>query len=335
MSEFRTLFTLSVAHTYYDGLCRDFQIVFPSDGARMLQQGRLVARELDGVFHVLYETDGTTSPLIPITGMKLRLGLRPVNPYFSYFTDLPEDFYSSIRIYRFEDTDTLALYGPVPLVAPVFTHAIAAVGRPVALTLRREEGWNIVSTQTMTDTGTLTAGFDATGWTPGIYVVQETVGATTTETRYYIDQELYVQGAIGVIDIDIDSTMYTDTQDFQIAFQAREEVMRYYVVAKNYSGADIIALAVADNGYTEDGRPQLTFTKLPSDDPGYDGMDVNLLKSGDEDVILFKSGPDVPRREGGRKKIELRRSSEVLIQNLPQPGPDKADADMIIHLSKP
>jgi hypothetical protein len=55
---------------------------------------------------------------------------------------------------------------------------------------------------------------------------------------------------------------------------------------------------------------------------------------------LFRSAVGVtetpfPRRDGGRKKIRLSMNGDVLFENLPQPGPDKSDSDMIIHISKP
>jgi hypothetical protein len=51
--------------------------------------------------------------------------------------------------------------------------------------------------------------------------------------------------------------------------------------------------------------------------------------------LLFRSQAPVARRQRGRRKIQLNRNGEVLIEHLPQPGAERATADLIVHLSKP
>ena len=51
-------------------------------------------------------------------------------------------------------------------------------------------------------------------------------------------------------------------------------------------------------------------------------------------VALFRSQAPVARREKARRRIQLARSTEVIVQNLPQPGAAAATANLIIHLSK-
>jgi hypothetical protein len=97
MTPFRELFRLSVAHSYYAGACRDFEYIIPQETARMLKQGRLLAKVADGVLRVLFETDGSTAPLVSIAGTTLRFGLRLANPYFSNFTTVAADFHSAIQ----------------------------------------------------------------------------------------------------------------------------------------------------------------------------------------------------------------------------------------------
>ena len=40
------------------------------------------------------------------------------------------------------------------------------------------------------------------------------------------------------------------------------------------------------------------------------------------------------RREKARKRIQLARNTDVIVAQLPQPGPAAATADLVIHLSK-
>jgi len=52
-------------------------------------------------------------------------------------------------------------------------------------------------------------------------------------------------------------------------------------------------------------------------------------------LLLFKSTATVARMEKARTKIQLMKSGEAIINNLPQPGQDKTNADLIIPISKP
>jgi len=333
MSQFRELFRLSVAHTYYDSVCRDFEFLIPSDTVELLKQGKFLTKVADNTLYVLYEADELGAPLVNAAGTPLRIALRTTNPYFSNFTNVAQDYYSKIAVYYMADTDQLLSSGTFPLVAPVFSHTITDSARPVTVSFTHSTG--TIVEETITEASITTIGLDAGPRPAGTYTVREIFPTTTVDTAYYVDSELYQQRAVVLFDFPLEGDLYSDANDFEIPFQAKEETIRYHVVVKNYSNDDILALTVTDNGYSEDDRPQLAFTKVIAGNPGYDGLDVNLLKSGDETVILFKSGANVPRRAAGRKKIQLIKGTEVLITNLPQPGPDKADAHMIIHLSKP
>jgi hypothetical protein len=106
------------------------------------------------------------------------------------------------------------------------------------------------------------------------------------------------------------------------------------VVASNYTTAEFNQLNVADAGFNEQGRPQITFTRVAAGSFGPADTPPALLTTGGGSVALFKSQAPLERRAIGRRRIELRRNAEALIPNLPQPAPDNPTSDLVIHVSK-
>lgn len=138
-----------------------------------------------------------------------------------------------------------------------------------------------------------------------------------------LPMELQRQGIFGIIEITLDNEHFYTTDpkkvpDFKISFAAREETLKYYVVAKNYTDAEIEQLTVSDQG-----NAGITFTR--------EFIEKNLLGR----VLLFKSMTAVKRQETAREKIQLNKNGEALIKHLPQPSVSKTAADFIIQLSKP
>ena len=123
--------------------------------------------------------------------------------------------------------------------------------------------------------------------------------------------------------------------EFTVPFAAKEETLKYYVVAKNYTNADFNLLSVTDTGFTEDGRPQLQFDKVAPGAFTPDEIPLALLNEGGTQVVLFKSQTTVTRKDRARRKIQLNKNGDVLITHLPQPGEIKSNANLIIHISKP
>jgi hypothetical protein len=172
--------------------------------------------------------------------------------------------------------------------------------------------------------------------TPGTFTVDETYPAGLTRNPYYSDPELAQSGVFALVEIKIAANFYgAATPDFQIQFAAREEILKYYVVARNYGLADLNQLAVTDAGFGADGRPQVNFTKVFSSAFSPEEIPPSLLTDSSGKVILFKSQTPVARAQKARTKIQLKKNTEVLIEHLPQPKTDRSNADLIIPISKP
>ncbi len=144
--------------------------------------------------------------------------------------------------------------------------------------------------------------------------------------------ELLRAGVSGVVDIALDAGFPSSPPAFAISFEARRETLKYYLVVEGYTGSEFERLKVTDRGYAEEDRPEIGFS--PVLEAPSDGLAPALLTSRGARLAVCTSTAPVARRQRGRRKIQLSRNGEVLIDHLPQPGPERADATMILHLSK-
>lgn len=173
---------------------------------------------------------------------------------------------------------------------------------------------------------------------PVIYLYRNTANPSALdipkEIGNYSDPEIMQAGLSGIVEIRIHRSFYTSAPAFTISFNARKETLKYYIVARNYNANELNQLSVTDNGFTEDERLQITFSKLTSDAFATDDISPSLFAGSDTSVLLFKSQALIDRREKGRKKIQLHKNGDVLIRHLPQPGAERVNGDLIINISK-
>ena len=332
--QFQVLFTVSISHQYYSESCQDFSFTIPVDTGQLLRNGKLIAKSREGKLYVLFEADETKTALVSVAGKTLRFGLKLLNPFFSNFTDF--NFNSSTPIYRNSiNPNVLNAVEKKTLVGQVFSHTLTDTVRPVTVTTQDANG-QVWQTDTITATNNRsTVSYDLTGQASGIYSVEESYSGNIKTAAYYSDSELQGQGVFGVMEIEIDSSFYSTAPEFAIAFNAKSETLKYYVVANKYTAPELNQLSVSDTGFTEDKRTKVNFTKI--DATGFTTEDISPTLLGDSDakVILFKSEGLVKRQKNARKKIQLLKNGDVLIPHLPQPNTNKANSDLIIQLSKP
>ncbi|MFP5285728.1 MAG: hypothetical protein ACLGI9_08320, partial [Thermoanaerobaculia bacterium] len=298
---FKTLFTLAVTHTYYGGVCRDLGFVLPPGAEPLLRGGRLIAKVLDGRLHVLFEAAEDSTPVALMAGRTLRIGLKQLNPHFPNFTVLPVDPAAGVALYtNTADPDALGAPQAVRLTGPVFSHALQQADRPVTVKLLDADGLTLAE-QTVSDAGRAEVSFDLTGQEPGFRKIEELYPGNVKRTAdYLLDPELAREGVFGVAEVRIDAGFYTTPAAFEIAFEARQETLRYYLVVKKYSAAEIDQLSVSDAGFTEEGRPEVTFTKVPAAAFTPAEIPPSLLGDAGATVVLFRSQAPVARRERGR-----------------------------------
>ena len=336
--QFRLLFTVSISHNYYSQGCKDFSFIIPADCTQLLKNGKLIAKIHEGKLHVLFAADETGQPLVLLTGKMLRIGLKLLNPFFSNFTDLGFDFNLSRPLYRNSTTpDALDAAKAITFVGNLFSYALKQTTRPITVNLKDRNGQVLQTDMIENDRSTVSYDFQRTNRSVGLYLIEES-GSGNIETNYYFDPELQQQDIFGAIEITIADIFYSTPPEFAIVFAAKQETLKYYIIAQRYTDPDVTQLSVLDAGFAGDGRSQINFTKILPNAFTKDDIFPSLLGNGDTKIALFKSQTAVTRQEKARKNIQLQKQKnggvEELIKHLPQPGADKANADLIVQLVK-
>ena len=332
ITTFRKLFTLNVIHGYYSDCCRDFNFIVSAETAGLLRNGKLIAKVLDGKLNVLYEADDEGAALVPMVGKRLRFGMKLLNPLFSNITEfaVPTPLYRNSMI-----AESLDPALEVVMTGRLLRHEITRTTRPVTVTVTDSTGHQLQKETISTENDNSTITCDLSGHVSGMYSVEEYYQGETEKVKYYFDVELLQAGVFGVVEIEIISGFYTSRPSFAISFNAKQDTLKYYVVAGNYNTAEFNKLSVADHGFAEDERPLINFTRVASDDFTSDEIPPEILAKAGDKVVLFKSQGFVARQEQARKKIQLSKNGDVLIMHLPQVGADRACGDVVTHISKP
>jgi hypothetical protein len=336
---FKTLFSLSLTHEYHGGACPDFDYLLPEPALQLARNARLLLKNRANRLYCVCEADAGGAPVKPPSGETLSIGLSLRNPHFSHFTE-------------WELGDATALYrnraAPAQLDAPVgvrlagslIRHEISKNSRPVTLslvdgagaTLQTDEVSSLGVGHVSYQTGRLR---DGGALTRGHYAVQETYAAATGVAHYYVEPEFLAAGVFGIVDIRLDAGFHAAAPEFTIAFTARKQKLRYYVVASRYVDADFAKLAISDQGFGEDKRAEVEFTRIAAGDFAADDLKPALMGGNGDKVTLFRSKAAHARQARARSKIQLKSNNDVLIQNLPAPPEGQALADLIIHVAKP
>ena len=188
--------------------------------------------------------------------------------------------------------------------------------------------------QVLAETG-LSAGdiqVDLSGFPAGAYTVVES-GETL------LVDEAVSSGMLGVIELFLDTHPESPAQPeaFSLAFEARAEVWKYYVVfagtaAHNYEVQNLA-------GYTFDLEDDIA-----SNGSAAEQATAAALKTGrfaSSDILLFRSNgggnPDeVPYSENVIAGITLEDTTEsqTLISSLPNPSVRNATADMVVYVNE-
>lgn len=335
ITRFLVLCTLDVTHVYYGGSCRDFTFVIPPDVGALVRRGRLLPRTLDGKLYVLFEADENDAPRTPLPGAVMRIGLCLNNTSFSNFTALAFSPGSAVAIYG-NGAGNAQLGAPTTAVLSgnLLTVPLSQGDRPVTVTASPTGGAAPPPIEVTTAADRDSVSFDLTGFAPGLYTVVEAYPGSVEHSRaFYVDPELAREPLFGVVEITIAAGFYAAAPAFSVAFDARAETLKYYVVARGYTDAEFAQIDVSQ--LSANGPPEITFTKklpaafTPSDLP------ASLVAPGGAKLALFQSTAPVKRKAGGYTRVQLRRQNDVIISNLPQVAPDRPNADLIVHLSKP
>jgi hypothetical protein len=327
---YQKLFSISVVHAYYGGLCEDFEFLIPAGTARDLARGRALVKSGAGVLHVLYEVEEAGNPRASLAGTTLRFGLRAVDPYLANVTEPALPVPPNVAVCR--NIGKAAMLGAAQLhrqVSDVFSHGLRSPQRPVSVALKQRDG-STLRDELVTSSDVTRVTFDLGNVEPNALSIEEDYGGgDVSSNALYSCAELQRATSSHIVEIDVSDDFYAAPEPkFEIAFGARKETLKYYVVARKYSDDDFAALRVADVAN------EVQFARIEADQlSNATDLDPNLLIGGDARVVQFKSTTTVERRERGRK-IQLKRDNDVLIESLKLPSADRADANLIVHISK-
>ncbi|MEO7997242.1 MAG: hypothetical protein ABI852_07335, partial [Gemmatimonadaceae bacterium] len=156
-----------------------------------------------------------------------------------------------------------------------------------------------------------------------------------------LDAELRGQDVFAVVLVKIDRTFYGSAPAFTMAFAARVDRLRFYIVAENHSATDLADLKVEDAGLVNPDVPPATvppvivFAALTATDVNADSIATTLRTGSRDSLAVFESSVAVPRSQRAVRRLRLMRKDKELIPNLRQPGADQPNASLIIHVSKP
>ena len=327
---FRTLWTVEVRHAFFGGACDALAFTVPPSTERALAGAHAMARQREGRLLVLIEVDEAGQPLSPLAGLRLTFGLQPRQPSFDCFTTpsgLPRG--AAALWSNAANADVLAGPDPLHISGEQLRIEPHAAGRP--LTLRLFDAAGVQRAQTLLDAGdeawTVPGRFPRGSWR-----VEEQAGGTPHSWSLRVEPEM--AGAWGVLDLHVAAAHLAGGHTFGLAFAARSDTLRYYVVASRFGEADFNQVQVQDTGFAAEARPEIRFTRrLP---PFAQGLlsPALLDPSGSARIALFEAGSALPRRARGPRGLALQRNGDVLVADLPQPGADRPDAQFVVHLSQ-
>lgn len=338
ITAFTLLCTLEVTHAYYGGQSRDFGFIIPSDTARALGRGRMLARERDGRLHVLFEQGDGHAPLVDLSGTTLRFGVVLRNTGLANVT-VPPVPAGTLPVYSNVTGGgagaALAAPRAVTQLGAAFSEPLRRPERPVTLTLTGPRGQQVAADIVEEGDPRTAVPFDLSGREPGGYqLTVDYAGAAQEVRQLYVDHDLTALPLWAMVEITTTAAFHAAPPAFQLALAAREETLRYYVVARDHTDTEFAQLTVSDQGAADEGRPALAFERLEPAAFTPTELPPSLLGDGETRVVLFRSTAAVPRLARGRQRIQLSRNGEIVIPHLPQPGAERATADIIVHVSR-
>jgi len=331
---FRTLWTVSVSHTFHDGVCDALRFVVPPATQADLKAMRCTARELNGQLHVLIEEDADGHAMVDSTGRTLVFGLQPASTLFSQYTRDPALTKGDRALFTNEaDVDVIgALPRGVRIEAPRMSITPTRATRPLTLRALSAEGLPRASV-TLKDTDAAWH-WDAGALSGEVLITEEVLpGHVLAQQRLFIGQGL--SDCWGLLQLQVAAGHVLQGHAFTLSLAARTDVLRYYVLVKPVNPADLDSIKVVDQGAAAAGRTPIGFTAhLPPFGAGHLTPDL-LDPDHTRQVVLFEADAPLARQARGPHGIALQRLGEVVIGDLPQPGAERSDAQFVVHLSKP
>ena len=338
-ASFGRLASLELRSPYFtSGLLRDARFHLADDGLALLRAGRLQTRLRDGVWHLLVERNGSAPRVALADGRTLWLGIQPGGGSWAHVTRPLLAPGQAALVVNGAAFGTLDPPRPVQLASGIHVLALASAARPVTVTLRRGPAEPLAQ-QVVRGAGD-GASLDLRALPEGLYEVEQDDGnAPPVTTTLLVHAALHAAGVPLVAGLRMSAALYGAAQPpvWHVDFAATSQRLEYYVVARNFAANEFSQLQVSDQGFNADGRPPILFDRLEQAalDPAQDLTPALMGAAPGARIALFRSRAPVARRERARRRLQLARNGDVLIDHLPQPDASRATSQFVIHLSKP
>lgn len=344
-SSFGRLGSVALRHPFFaDGLLRGARFIEPSDARALMRAGRLQSRVRDGAWHLLGERFGGAPRVALGDDRVLWLGVDADLAALGHVT-LPLAGAGQTALFT-----NAAAFGafdavqPVRLVSGLFALPLASPRRPLDVTLRHGSG-AVLARHAVAGNDSVVS-LDLRALPPGLVRAEEDDAIDAPRiTSLLVHPELQAAGAGIVVALRFSAALYAAATPpaWHIDVGVAAERLEYYVVARRFSAAEFGQLQVRDEGFTDDARPQLLFDRIDADaldatadlTPAQMGVANVGANATDTRIALFRSRGAVPRRERARRRVQLARNNDVLVEHLPQPDAARAKAQFVIHLAKP
>lgn len=327
---YRALLHLTLEHGYQHAPFLAFDVLLPRDSQALLKRGRVLLRRTSTGISLFAEHGVGNAPAVNLAGQRLRLLLAATDPSFAAITELPFGLGSEWGLYRAQNGQT-TLADPIAVrpVGSVVRHRLSLPQRPVTVRLRDADN-HLLTSQVVLDAEQSEISFDLSASAPGAIRLHEDAGGLPNTSTVYLEPELRSSAVFAAVEIDLSSSYYDAAPEFVLPLAARREVLKYYCVVRGFNPLETSGFAVHDAGGHGIGFAR-SLLFAPDDLPATTlGEDTST----NTQVLLFKSLLPVARQALPRRRIQLRRNGEVLLQDLPSPNPTSPHADLVIHLSK-
>lgn len=338
-ASFGLLGSIELRHPYFaDGLLRGGRFALPDDTAALLRAGRLQSRLRDGVWHLLIERVGTQPRVALRDGTTLWIGVRPEGGPLEHVT---APLVSAGHVaFLANATDFGSLDPPLAVRLASGLHALPLDATPRPLTVRLRLRDDTVIAQITVQGDETSVALDLRALPAGLYRAEEDDGsAPPRSTHLLVHPALHAHGVPVVVGLRLSAALYGAASPpvWHVDFVAAAQPLEYYVVARNFGASEFGQLRVRDEGFGDDGRPEIPFDRIEQAalDPALHLTPALMGAEPGARVALFRSRAPVPRRERPRRRLQLTRNNDVLIDHLPQPDASRAKSQFVIHLSKP
>ena len=335
MIRYQSLLTLQIAHSFFNGVVDDVDWLTSTRAKQIAAKSSALIKTNNGQLLIVNERDSNGLNIKPLNSASFFIGAHWRREELASVTAASSNPRQVPLFRNIDNANALSPAQMVYLSNSRLRHAIVSVERPLTIRLIDSDG-DVLNERVITAAMGLEAlSFSEQPLPQGLVTVVEIKpNLTENVTHYVIDEELQGRSLSALFELRLAASMEQTPANLTASFNGVSQVLKYYVVTRNYSAQEQAELNIVDNGAVDDQRPAVTFDKILPANFSDEEFPPDLVTPEDASVVLFKSSSVQPRQSAVRHKLQLRRDGDVLIQHLPHAGLGRTTADVIVYLVK-